>query len=133
MWRSNLSVEILLIDIIHQTWPLNSILNRRLQYSAIISELRQIAELLMWRHLTGYQIQQAFLPNKLQIKPITITVDAANVPLLCTLSSCLCKMFTFRQALLQLRQFVTGSSPWRLRFDPRSGYIGCVVEKVAQG
>jgi hypothetical protein len=90
MWHRNLSVEILLIYIIHQTWPLNSILNRKSQYSAIISEL------LMWKHLTGYRIQQALLPNKLQIKPIKITVDSANVPLLCTLSCRLCKMFTFR-------------------------------------
>lgn len=51
MWCNNLSVKILLIDSILHTWPLNSTLQRKSQYSAIISELMQIVEVLMWRSL----------------------------------------------------------------------------------
>jgi hypothetical protein len=78
MWCNNLSVKILLIYSILHTWPLNSTLNRKSQYNAIISELGQIAEVLMWMSLTLHLPSQTWSLaattfdiiqcNKLQIK-----------------------------------------------------------------
>jgi hypothetical protein len=41
--------------------------------------------------------------------------------------------YTFGQAMMWLRQLVTGFSPWRLRFDSREAHLGFVLDKVQIG